>query len=85
MILYEIITGEVIVDSEDQEEGYKMVKSFLKNKTHFVDKLVNIIDEHQSMNNKNSLMSIKKNLLYIFTRCIRKEPLKRININDIIE
>jgi len=32
MILYEVITGEVIIEDEDQETGYKSVKNFLKNK-----------------------------------------------------
>lgn len=85
MILYEIITGEVIVDSVDQSEGYKIVKSFLKNKTHYVEKLVNSLDEHQTTADKSEFNIIKKNLLYIFTRCIRKEPFKRIDINDIIQ
>jgi len=32
MILYEIVTGDVIIEVEDQELGYKSVKLFLKNK-----------------------------------------------------
>lgn len=45
MLLFEVITGEVIVDTEDQENGYKIIKSFLKQKSTYVENLVNIIDK----------------------------------------
>jgi serine/threonine protein kinase len=45
MLLFEVITGEVIVDTEDQENGYKIIKSFLKQKSKYVENLVNIIDK----------------------------------------
>ena len=45
MLLFEVITGEVIVDTEDQENGYKIIKSFSKQKSTYVENLVNIIDK----------------------------------------
>lgn len=45
MLLFEVITGEVIVDTEDQENGYKIIKSFLKQKSTYVENLFNIIDK----------------------------------------
>lgn len=33
MLLFEVITGEVIVDTDDQENGYKIIQSFLKQKS----------------------------------------------------
>jgi len=45
MLLFEVITGEVIVDTEDQENGFKIIKSFLKQKSKYVENLVNIIDK----------------------------------------
>lgn len=48
MLLFEVITGEVIVDTEDQENGYKIIKSFLKQKSTYVENLVNIIDKQVS-------------------------------------
>lgn len=45
MLLFEVITGEVIVDTDDQENGYEKIKSFLKQKSTYVENLVNIIDK----------------------------------------
>jgi len=33
MLLFEVITGEVIVDTDDQKNGYKIIQSFLKQKS----------------------------------------------------
>jgi len=46
MILYEMITGEVIIETNDQEEGFKMINLFLKNKTKYIDKLLASLDDH---------------------------------------
>eukprot|EP00801_Mesodinium_rubrum_P011245 Mrub_11313.p1 GENE.Mrub_11313~~Mrub_11313.p1 ORF type:complete len:195 (+),score=17.97 Mrub_11313:33-587(+) len=82
MILYEIITGEVIIESESQEEGYQIVKSFLKKKTSYIDNLINFID--QTAKDKSDHRDIRKKLVYIFEKCLRYEPSKRIEIEEII-
>jgi len=41
-----MITREVIVDSNDQAEGYQLLKEFLKNKTKYTSKFIISLDEH---------------------------------------
>eukprot|EP00801_Mesodinium_rubrum_P011213 Mrub_11281.p1 GENE.Mrub_11281~~Mrub_11281.p1 ORF type:complete len:198 (-),score=28.22 Mrub_11281:34-591(-) len=82
MILYEIITREIIIESESEEEGYYIVKSFLKKKTSYIDNLINCIDQNAKDNSNHRI--IRKKLVYIFEKCVRKEPSKRIDIEEIV-
>lgn len=87
MLLYEVITGDVIVDSNSQEEGYKIVKSFLKDKSGQLEQLMSSLDNQLEGENigKSTMNLIKKSLVYIFTKSVRKEPSKRIPIGEITE
>lgn len=63
MVLYEIMTGDVIVDSTSQEEGYKIVKSFLKDKSVYLDQLTSNIDCQTKNLNSNVAIIVKKSLI----------------------
>lgn len=46
-----------------QEEGYKIVKSFLKDKSHYLDQLVSSIDlQSKDLNSVNANI-VKKSLI----------------------
>jgi hypothetical protein len=65
MLLYEVVTGDVIVDSNSQEEGYKIVKSFLKDKSGYLEELMSSIDSQlvDSENTPKSVASLVKKSL----------------------
>lgn len=65
MLLYEVITGDVIVDSNSQEEGYKIVKSFLKDKSGQLEQLMSSLDNQLEGENigKSTMNLIKKSLV----------------------
>lgn len=73
MILYEIITGEVIIPDLDEDNGYKSVKSFLKNKLYQVDKLLESLETQLKAYERSKIIMVKKNLVYLFTKCLKKE------------
>jgi len=62
-----------------------MINSFLKNKSKYIDNLLNSLDVQLVNVDTSIAMGIKKSLLQIFTRCARKEPSARIEINIISE